>query len=79
MVMVMVGRSKEDIFFFFIPKDVLGLIIGSHYAEDSGNLLDLGHDTIYPETAVHGLRSIEEVMKFVSLRIQATVNVNFHL
>ena len=68
--------------FFSLQEDILALITafedrGSPYAEDSGHLVDLGYDTIYPKEVVNGLRSLDntgcvKVSEFVSSRIQAT-------
>ena len=68
--------------FFSLQEDILALIPafedrGSPYAEDSGHLVDLGYDTIYPKEVVNGLRSLDntgcvKVSEFVSSHIQVT-------
>ena len=68
--------------FFSLQEDILALITafedrGSPYTEDSGHLVDLGYDTIYPKEVVNGLRSLDNTgcvksSEFVSSHIQAT-------
>ena len=55
------GKNSET-----IQEDVTALIDafedrGSLYAEESGKLVDPGHDDIYPDTVIDGIRSIDSI------------------
>ena len=63
-------------------EDVLSLVLafedaGSPYKEESGKLFDLGLDTIYPQSKVDGISSLDpiglqESREFLTRRVQAT-------
>ena len=67
---------------FLFQEDVLSLVLlfegaGSPYNEDSGKLFDLGLDTIYSQSTVDDIRSldpigIQESREFLDRRVQAT-------
>ena len=53
-------------FIYGLQEDVIAVVqsfeeVGQPFTEDSGNLVDLGHDTIYSQTQIDGIKSIDKI------------------